>query len=65
MSETEQLNPAFEAAFSSGGPALVEVITSRDAAGPFVPGWWDLPSPDYYNAEYAEYQPMREKEQHF
>ena len=65
VSETEQLKPAFEAAFSSGGPALVEVITSRDAAGPFVPGWWDLPSPDYYDAEYAEYQPMREKEQHF
>ena len=64
VSETDQLKPAFEAAFASGGPALVEIITARDAAGPFVPGWWDLPSPDYYDVEYAEYAQMRSREQH-
>ena len=65
VDEAADLKPTFEAAFASGGPALVEVTTSRDAAGPFVPGWWDLPSPVYYTMEYAEYAPMREKEQHF
>ncbi|MDB5527148.1 MAG: acetolactate synthase, large subunit [Devosia sp.] len=58
------LKPAIEAALRCGGPALVEVITARDAAGPFTPGWWDFPSPEYYEKEQAAYAEMRAKEQH-
>lgn len=60
----DQLEAALKGALASGGPALVEVMTSRDAAGPFVTGWWDFPSPAYYEKEQAEYAAGREKEQH-
>lgn len=59
------LEPALKAALDSGAPALVEVNTSRDAAGPFVTGWWDFPSPEYYEKEQAEYAAGRALEQHF
>jgi acetolactate synthase-1/2/3 large subunit len=64
IDQAEELRPALEAAFASGGPALVEVATSRDAAGPFVSGWWDFPSPEYYEPEQAAYAEGRELEQH-
>ena len=64
INEAEELRPALEAAFACGGPALVEVATSRDAAGPFVSGWWDFPSPEYYEPEQAAYAEGRELEQH-
>mgnify|MGYP000851215467 FL=1 len=60
----DQLTPAFESAFASGRPALVEVMTSRDAAGPFVPGWWDFPVPAYVDEGQAEYWAERAEEQH-
>lgn len=64
INESEELRPALEAAFACGGPALLEVATSRDAAGPFVSGWWDFPSPEYYEPEQAAYAEGRELEQH-
>ena len=64
INESEELRPALEAAFACGGPALLEVATSRDAAGPFVSGWWDFPSPEYYEPEQAAYAAGRELEQH-
>ncbi|MCR4265822.1 thiamine pyrophosphate-binding protein [Nitratireductor sp. ZSWI3] len=60
----DDLKPSIEKALSCGGPALVEVMTSRDAAGPFTPGWWDFPSPEYYKKEQAAYAEMRAREQH-
>ena len=60
----DQLEPAFAAAFASGRPALVEVATARDAAGPFVPGWWDFPVPAYVDEGQAEYWAERAEEQH-
>jgi acetolactate synthase I/II/III large subunit len=61
----DQLTPAFEAAFASGKPSLVEVATARDAAGPFVPGWWDFPVPAYIQDErQTEYWAERADEQH-
>jgi acetolactate synthase-1/2/3 large subunit len=43
----------------------VEVPTARDAAGPFVPGWWDFPVPAYIGDErQAEYAEGRKLEQH-
>ena len=65
IDDDEDLKPALEAALACGGPALVEVMTSRDAAGPFTPGWWDLPSPAYYEKEQADYAMNRALEQHF
>ncbi|RNJ42182.1 acetolactate synthase [Mesorhizobium erdmanii] len=60
----EDLEKSLKAALDCGGPALVEVITSRDAAGPFATGWWDFPSPAYYEKEQAAYTEKRVLEQH-
>lgn len=64
VEKDEDLEPSIKAALESGGPALVEVIVSRDAAGPFATGWWDFPSPAYYEKEQAGYAEMRAREQH-
>jgi acetolactate synthase-1/2/3 large subunit len=58
------LEPTLRRAFACGGPALVEVTTARDAAGPFVPGWWDFPIPAYYSEGHEEYAEGRALEQH-
>lgn len=65
VTESDDLREALKEALALGKPALVEVITSRDAAGPFTPGWWDFPSPDYYTKEHEAYAELRNKEQHF
>ncbi len=65
VESNDQLEPALKAALDSKAPALVEVVTSRDAAGPFVTGWWDFPSPAYYEKEQASYAEGRNLEQHF
>jgi acetolactate synthase-1/2/3 large subunit len=64
VEKDEDLEKSLKAALECGGPALVEVIVSRDAAGPFATGWWDFPSPAYYTKDQAEYEAMRAKEQH-
>ena len=59
-----QVSP-LERALATKGPALVEVPTSRDAAGPWVPGWWDFPVPAYITDERQdEYWSERAEEQH-
>ncbi|MGO4841472.1 thiamine pyrophosphate-dependent enzyme, partial [Rhizobiaceae sp. 2RAB30] len=65
VEQSDQLEKTLKAALDCGGPALVEVSTSRDAAGPFVTGWWDFPSPAYYEKEQADYAQGRRLEQHF
>ena len=62
--ESADLEKTLKAALDSKAPALVEVTTSRDAAGPFVTGWWDFPSPAYYEKEQASYAEGRALEQH-
>jgi acetolactate synthase I/II/III large subunit len=64
VEKNEDLESSLKAALDCGGPALVEVIVSRDAAGPFATGWWDFPSPAYYEKEQAAYEDMRAREQH-
>ena len=64
VTESKNLRAALEEALALGKPALIEVITSRDAAGRFTPGWWDFPSPAYYEKEQEAYAEMRAKEQH-
>ena len=59
------LEPVLRKAVQSGAPALVEVPTDRDAAGPWVPGWWDFPVPAYVTDERQdEYHRTRASEQH-
>jgi acetolactate synthase-1/2/3 large subunit len=61
----EGVGKALQEALASGRPALVEAVTARDAAGPFVPGWWDFPSPAYITDQRQdEYAAERADEQH-
>ncbi len=61
----EGVGKALQEALNSGKPALVEAVTARDAGGPFVPGWWDFPSPEYITDERQDqYQADRAQEQH-
>jgi acetolactate synthase-1/2/3 large subunit len=65
VEDEHDMEPALRRAFESGGPALVEVPTARDAAGPWVPGWWDFPVPAYIDDErQQEYWDGRKDEQH-
>ncbi|MEO6299723.1 MAG: thiamine pyrophosphate-binding protein [Paracoccaceae bacterium] len=64
VTDDADLEKALKAALDCGGPALVEIMTSRDAAGPFATGWWDFPSPAYYEKEQADYAAKRMLEQH-
>lgn len=59
------LESTLRKAIESQAPALVEVPTDRDAAGPWTPGWWDFPVPVYINDERQEdYHRTRATEQH-
>lgn len=61
----EELEPILQQALDSNEAVLIEVPTDRDAAGPWVPGWWDFPVPEYITDErQAEYWELRNKEQH-
>lgn len=61
----EGVGKALQEALNCGKPALVEAVTARDAGGPFVPGWWDFPSPAYIaDARQDEYSADRAEEQH-
>ena len=61
---SDQLEPGPKAALECAGSALVEVKSSREAAGPLVTGWWDFPSPAYCDKEQASYPQGRALEQH-
>ncbi|WP_435609754.1 thiamine pyrophosphate-binding protein [Pseudomonas knackmussii] len=61
----EQLEPILQQALECNEPVLIEVPTDRDAAGPWVPGWWDFPIPEYITDERQdEYWQLRNSEQH-
>ncbi|MEV4143515.1 thiamine pyrophosphate-binding protein [Amycolatopsis sp. NPDC049691] len=65
VSDADALEPTLRKAVQSGAPALVEVPTDRDAAGPWVPGWWDFPVPAYVTDERQDdYRRTRATEQH-
>jgi acetolactate synthase-1/2/3 large subunit len=60
-----QLESTLKAAIDSDGPVLVELPTSREAAGPWVPGWWDFPVPAYITDQRQDdYWAERAEEQH-
>lgn len=61
----QDLENILQDAISANAPVLVEVPTDRDAAGPWVPGWWDFPIPAYITGErQEEYATTRRSEQH-
>jgi acetolactate synthase-1/2/3 large subunit len=65
VDDSDELESALAAAVHADGPTLVEVTTARDAAGPWVPGWWDFPIPAYIADERQnEYWDGRNAEQH-
>lgn len=59
-----ELEPTLRKALELNEPVLIEVPTDRDAAGPWVPGWWDFPIPDYVSEGQDEYREFRGNEQH-
>jgi acetolactate synthase-1/2/3 large subunit len=62
---SDELESTLRRAVESDAPTLVEVPTARDAAGPWVPGWWDFPVPGYIDDErQTEYADGRAEEQH-
>jgi acetolactate synthase-1/2/3 large subunit len=65
VEDSDELESVLAEAVAADGPTLVEVTTSRDAAGPWVPGWWDFPVPAYIEDErQEEYWDGRNAEQH-
>ena len=61
----DALESTLREAISADEPTVVEVPTARDAAGPWVPGWWDFPVPAYVTDErQSEYWDGRAEEQH-
>jgi acetolactate synthase-1/2/3 large subunit len=61
----QDLEPILRQALVANAPVLIEVPTDRDAAGPWVPGWWDFPIPTYIADErQTEYTQLRQTEQH-
>jgi acetolactate synthase-1/2/3 large subunit len=65
VESADELEGTLRAAVESDAPTVVEVPTSRDAAGPWVPGWWDFPVPAYITDERQDdYWTERAEEQH-
>jgi acetolactate synthase-1/2/3 large subunit len=65
VESSDELESTLEEAITADEPTVVEVPTARDAAGPWVPGWWDFPVPAYITDErQTEYWDGRAEEQH-
>jgi acetolactate synthase-1/2/3 large subunit len=65
VEKPEDLEPILTEARDANAPVLVEIPTDRDAAGPWVPGWWDFPIPAYITDERQdEYHRIKVSEQH-
>ena len=64
ISKKEEIKPALRRAFSSGKPAVIEVMVNRDypySGSPAV-GWWDVPIPTYLKERRRKYEEEREEE---
>ncbi len=64
ISKKEEIKPALKRAFSSGKPALIEVMVNRDypLSGTPPVGWWDVPVPEYLRERRKKYEKEREEE---
>lgn len=59
-----QVGPALRRAFSSGRPAVVEALCSRELpySGLTTTGWWDVTVPAYHREKRAAYEEARSGE---
>jgi len=59
-----EVRPALERAFSTGGPALIEVMVNRTfpTSGGRACGWWDVPVPAYLEPQRRKYEQERAEE---
>ena len=65
VEDAASLEATLARAVQADEPVVVEVPTSRDAAGPWVPGWWDFPVPAYItDSRQDDYWSERGEEQH-
>ena len=65
VEDAASLEATLARAVQADEPVVVEVPTSRDAAGPWVPGWWDFPVPAYItDSRQDDYWSERDEEQH-
>ena len=64
ISKTSEIQPALKEAFAQSGPAIVEIMVSRDPkySGSPAWGWWDVPIPAYMKAKKADYDAARKEE---
>ncbi|MAG37275.1 MAG: acetolactate synthase [Dehalococcoidia bacterium] len=60
-----EVGPAVKRALATDGPAVVEIMVSRDfpAAGTAQTGWWDVPVPGYHPDQRTAYEQGRAEEQ--
>jgi acetolactate synthase-1/2/3 large subunit len=65
VESADRLEATLREAVNADEPTVVELPTARDAAGPWVPGWWDFPVPAYIDDDrQTEYWEGRAQEQH-
>jgi acetolactate synthase-1/2/3 large subunit len=64
VTRADEVEPALERAFASGGPAVVEALVNREHpyTGSPAQGWWDVPVPAYLTDRRAEYERLRARE---
>ncbi len=64
IERAEEVRPAMQRAFASGGPAVIEVSVNRQYpyASGLVAGWWDVPIPTYLEDRRREYERQRGEE---
>ena len=56
-SKVDEIAPNLQQAFSQEGPAVIEIMTSRDPkfSGSPAWGWWDVPIPSYMEEKRKKY----------
>jgi acetolactate synthase-1/2/3 large subunit len=59
-----EVGPALKRALSSGRPAVIEAMCSRELpeSGLTTTGWWDVTVPAYHEDKRKEYEAAREQE---
>ncbi len=64
VSRPDEIGPAIRDALAANRPAVIEVMvdTRFGTSGGQAPGWWDVPIPEYYRAQYEAYMQARREE---
>jgi acetolactate synthase I/II/III large subunit len=64
VEDAAALGPALKRAFSKDGPAVIEVLCSRQLpeSSTTSTGWWDITVPAYHSEKRAQYEAARSEE---